>query len=1147
MIIPALIAGAKVVGAFLASKTLAATAVKFVIGVALMRHFAKPPPTPDGNRSRNKTNVRAAVSPGRYIYGEARTGGVLAYMLQDDRDFWAVYEVSKGACDSVTGLYIDGERQEISRSADGVVTIASGKYSGHVKMWEEFAADGSTSGAGARALRSADGSKWTTDHQLDTISYIVVKLTQTVRNNEGVFSGFPELSFVVKGRKITWPGQSTPTWTENAAAVVYDYLRTRRGVPAAEIDGASFQAAFPICAEHVAVSRPDDRYSDWPATEPRYSINGIIFSDDDPERMQSEMEFAIRGNIFEWNGKFRITVGANRTPTTTITDADLAETGIESITVAPPISERVNVAVMGLEQAKRHDFQNYTAPEVADQAQIARDGERLEKNLGTRVLVNSEAALDRLLVGNLRRARSSMSITLRLHPGRLLKWLALRPTEVVSLTNKVHGLSNWKGEVSAVTLNDDMSVTAVLDEVADGEFDDDLGLGALPGRAVVAPRVNAVPEQIAQADISAVARPRAGGGGTILWKVTVTVPASFLGFIAEVTMDGITLTDYTTGNTLEFDIDAYREAMTVKVWRTSKRGLAGPTTTKTITPEYTSLVLPRPSLAKTWVQTGNDLLTTLRDPNTPVVKGAEFRYTFEPLTNADGTPNTAIPGSITAATWTAANLLDAQTLLFKPNSDGLFNLKFTVSGKYRVHARFVDAVGRYGPVGDLGYITIVVPENPSHIIGGAPSWTGTLNHMHKFTLGDDTPLLSIPAGAPNTVTADQWDGKTGASFWPFGPVEGEDAAFDASASTYYETSVLDLGQNKSGYFDADFEVYTPVEEAGGASGFADDGVAPAEIAAAPGYLPAFTGPAMENQSWNSHAEIDPVFTPIADVPKGFLTYAVDGLPNSVEFGGGRLTGAPTVGPGISGIARISAVAESGAADHAYFAWRVTGTLRWRTPGDGAFDDPHILEGQGSLDVRDLLRDGAGDGQDISIATFFEVTIPANTTLEFTLTSPADQDFDMTHAAVFYDSGARSETITLANPTNRKVTEKIGIYRYAEETDLSAINRSVEGGMSTPVRVTLAPPMPSGADLFDQWQAQQAGAGAQTVTGEFVADMAVFSAPSVGAGETPTFTEHSISAGDQVAVSSVRYLKGRIHIKKARNRALKAVTFTFLES
>ena len=89
-------------------------------------------------------------------------------------------------------------------------------------------------------------------------------------------------------------------------------------------------------------------------------------------------------------------------------------------------------------------------------------------------------------------------------------------------------------------------------------------------------------------------------------------------------------------------------------------------------------------------------------------------------------------------------------------------------------------------------------------------------------------------------------------------------------------------------------------------------------------------------------------------------------------------------------------------------------------------------------------------------------------------------------------------------------------------------------------------MPGGQDLANEWEAVQDGAGGLTVSGEFVAEMAVFHAPSTQAGN-PTFTEVAITPGQQVAVSSVRYLKGRIHIKKARNRALKSLAFTFLES
>ena len=157
-------------------------------------------------------------------------------------------------------------------------------------------------------------------------------------------------------------------WTDNAAAVIYDYLRLRRGIPFDEIDNASFKAAHPICEAQVPNTRPDDRYLDWDETSKRYAINGVIFADDDPEQMMDEFRFVIRGHIFEHNTRFHIVVGQNRNPTTVIWDGDILE---GSIVAAPSLSDRINVGNMEIEQSKYHDFQNYSAPAIVD------DGSRL--------------------------------------------------------------------------------------------------------------------------------------------------------------------------------------------------------------------------------------------------------------------------------------------------------------------------------------------------------------------------------------------------------------------------------------------------------------------------------------------------------------------------------------------------------------------------------------------------------------------------------------------------------------------------------------------------------------------------------------------------------------------------------------------------
>ena len=743
-----------------------------------------------------KHTIRAAVSPALEIYGEARTGGMLCYLAESGKTLSAVYALSRGECEGITGLWIDGQEQQLETAtvslsdSDGsfqgdCLVPSTGKYEGQIRIFPELGADGATTGAGPRLLRSFSGGEWTASHAGGGLSYCIVQLTQTEKNNEGVFSGFPDLQFLVRGRKIIHPaspnfdnwGKANPNfdpdqdesdanprllpqpvaaWTDNAAACIYDYLVHRRGIPFDEIDDQSFKDAFPICEAQVENSRPDDRYRDWDPTSKRYSINGVVPADADPEAMMAEFGFAIRGWVFEHNTRFRIAVGQNRNPTTVIWDGDILEGSMET---APAVSDRANVAIMEIDQSKYHEFQPYAAPPIVDEAQLARDGERLERNFGSRILVNDPAQLDRLSAGALRRSRSSGRLTLTLSPGRLLKWLALSPTEPCAVTFYQLGLSGWLGEVVSIQPNDDLSVTIVLDEILPDEYSDDVGLGVIEGRKIRIPRLDDPPGQIAPNDITAIVEPRAGGGGAILWKVTVTVPASSFIFAASVTIENLKLTNSTSNNVLEFDIDIQRDDMEITVWRVNRRDLAGPTTTVTINPQYSRLTIPAVSY-RTHEQLVGDLILYLRDPNTPVVKGCEFRFTFETLDSG------LTPGMISASTWASASILDAQTLLFQPNTDPIFKLAFAASGKYRIYGRFVDSHGRYGPVSELTYINVVIPRSTAYRFGGQPSWTGTLNNMGVFEFGNDSVLVPIPAGALTTVTARQWDGFIGSSDGP---------------------------------------------------------------------------------------------------------------------------------------------------------------------------------------------------------------------------------------------------------------------------------------------------------------------------------------------------------------------------------------------
>ena len=385
-----------------------------------------------------------------------------------------------------------------------------------------------------------------------------------------------------------------------------------------------------------------------------------------------------------------------------------------------------------------------------------------------------------------------------------------------------------------------------------------------------------------------------------------------------------------------------------------------------------------------------------------------------------------------------------------------------------------------------------------------------------------------------------------ATWWPFGDIEGEDQGFSLTGSTYYDTSAVDLGEERGGFLDADVEQYLP-----DATIIRAADPAPASGASAAGRGVAFSGRDIDPRIWAAGASIEPVAVPSAESVAGGVAYRAEGLPRGVRLEGGILTGSPQVFEGASGVARITATAEGGE-DHCFFAWQVVGTLK-KSGGDGTHGSPHAFAaGDGVRDIRDMLHDGATDraGFAPTLATWFRVRVPAGETRDLRLTAPEGEDFDIAFDGGFRETRERTEIVRLTNPTQRSAAFKIGVYRHAKSADHAFVNRNEEGAPAKPpVTLSLAPVQPAGLALAEEWDALTgAGAEAQNVAGEFDFEITVWTAPAKANASDPIAWRSpvAITPGTRVAVSDMRYVQWRIHIKKSRNRALKSVAFTFLE-
>ncbi len=520
--------------------TLAAVLAQAAIltGLALIAAKIFAPDDPDVNvgiTGANRGTLRAATTPVRWVVGRARIGGLLAYYKEVEQEITyqetktrrvgggrgegpATYEtyvvnrtrieeyvtaafvISEGACEGIEKMWADGEeitytRTELMNNAGWKLT-GTGDYADKFVAYEYFSGDG-TQGSAFRAL--TDDNTPTNEHSLPAeavfmgLSWIGVQLTQPSYGNnldDRFWTRFPGLQVQMKGIKITWPGQATPTWTDNAAALRYWWLRNRRAIPSANIDEASVRAAYSLCEETVSVVLTS-AFSDYSPTSKRYSINGLIQANDGVAGVEREMDFAWQGHAVEIDGTFVFRPGAERAATATIEPDDIIS--VEGIQPAPALQDRINAASVSIAQSSEHEWTQLDLPEYNDTEAQTRDGEKLPANLGALAFVAEPIAAGRILAIALRRARASATYSYRLKPGAGMKWLALLPTDIVHLNDFENGFQSTRAQVVSTSVNSDWSVSVALVESPTGIYADALVLPPLKPREIAYPARRTAP------------------------------------------------------------------------------------------------------------------------------------------------------------------------------------------------------------------------------------------------------------------------------------------------------------------------------------------------------------------------------------------------------------------------------------------------------------------------------------------------------------------------------------------------------------------------------------------------------------------------------------------------------------------------------
>ena len=231
----------------------------------------------------NKTSAGGKIP---VVYGVRRVGAQIIYMdvnNNDSKDLYVVYALSVGECDEILGRTIELDGAPLTDSArfrDGGY-IGSDKISSGAGSLNTVSQNGTGIDAGAGQFGTSPTSKyryvmnlhhgaasqtadpmlvasmpnWTSAHRLDGICYIAAHYGY---DKEGIWSGIPQLTVQVRGKKVYDPrdsGQtfgtaSTYEWSDNPALCFLDYITNNeygKGLTESQINMSTFSSAANVC------------------------------------------------------------------------------------------------------------------------------------------------------------------------------------------------------------------------------------------------------------------------------------------------------------------------------------------------------------------------------------------------------------------------------------------------------------------------------------------------------------------------------------------------------------------------------------------------------------------------------------------------------------------------------------------------------------------------------------------------------------------------------------------------------------------------------------------------------------------------------------------------------------------------------------
>ena len=265
--------------------------------------------------------TRDAAAPRKIIYGKVRVGGNVVFIAHSGDDNKYLHLAV------VFATHYINSYEEVWFNDNKIWTASGGFQSDWGTYVTMDTTKLGTSGQTASSLLTPI-SQWTSDHKLSGIAYIAFKLEW---NQDKFPQGVPNITAVIKGKRVFDPRTNVTAYSTNPALCVRDYLLDSTyglGEINANIDSDALEAAADLCDEQVSL--------DGGGTQDRYQCNGVIDTGNQIKANIENLLSSMGGRIAYSNGKYFIQGAEYVAPTFSFDESNT----ISAITIQTKQSRR---------------------------------------------------------------------------------------------------------------------------------------------------------------------------------------------------------------------------------------------------------------------------------------------------------------------------------------------------------------------------------------------------------------------------------------------------------------------------------------------------------------------------------------------------------------------------------------------------------------------------------------------------------------------------------------------------------------------------------------------------------------------------------------------------------------------------------------